>query len=216
MYLSARYYDPSTGQFLTRDPLVASTRSAYGYVAGNPLSSIDPTGLSSKGAAGSDGTHISGIDGCEHPNSERLQIGPGIFRPSNWFSMTWKEKLHWIRVHDTNRIKLVDDSYGAAFWNDGFTTSNVLRGVSYGAGAIAVFASGGTVVAVAGGVSVVAGVGAEAADDGPCRGERVTRAAALGTLGAATAGAFIAGGMEITGRVAGGAVLSANGMKIQC
>ena len=34
---------------MTRDPLVASTRSAYGYVAGNPLSSIDPSGLSSCG-----------------------------------------------------------------------------------------------------------------------------------------------------------------------
>ncbi len=44
-YLRARYYDPNTGQFLTRDPLVAETRSAYGYVAGNPLNSIDPTGL---------------------------------------------------------------------------------------------------------------------------------------------------------------------------
>lgn len=45
VYLRARYYDPATGQFLTRDPLVALTRSAYGYVGGNPLNGSDPLGL---------------------------------------------------------------------------------------------------------------------------------------------------------------------------
>jgi RHS repeat-associated protein len=40
-----RYYDPATGQFLTRDPLDATTRSAYGYVADNPLNAVDPLGL---------------------------------------------------------------------------------------------------------------------------------------------------------------------------
>jgi uncharacterized protein RhaS with RHS repeats len=40
-----RYYDPTTGQFLTRDPAVAATREAYGYVYGNPLNYTDPSGL---------------------------------------------------------------------------------------------------------------------------------------------------------------------------
>ena len=43
-YLRARYYDPTTGQFISQDPLVALTRSAYGYVGGNPLNGIDPSG----------------------------------------------------------------------------------------------------------------------------------------------------------------------------
>ena len=43
-YLRARYYDPATGQFLSRDPLTPLTRSPYGYVAGNPLNNADPTG----------------------------------------------------------------------------------------------------------------------------------------------------------------------------
>jgi hypothetical protein len=41
----ARYYDPSTAQFLTRDPLEATTGSAYGYAAGAPLDASDPSGL---------------------------------------------------------------------------------------------------------------------------------------------------------------------------
>jgi RHS repeat-associated protein len=42
--LRARYYDPATAQFTTRDPLVSKTRSPYAYVAGDPLNAIDPSG----------------------------------------------------------------------------------------------------------------------------------------------------------------------------
>ncbi|MDQ1492339.1 MAG: hypothetical protein QOJ23_4853 [Actinomycetota bacterium] len=44
-YLRARYYDPSTGTFLTRDPLEAQTREPYGYAGGSPLNATDPLGL---------------------------------------------------------------------------------------------------------------------------------------------------------------------------
>ncbi len=44
-YLQARYYDPATGQFLTRDPAAEATRSAYGFVSGSPLNGRDPQGL---------------------------------------------------------------------------------------------------------------------------------------------------------------------------
>ncbi len=36
---------PSIAQFLTVDPMVATTLSPYGYVAGNPLNAGDPSGL---------------------------------------------------------------------------------------------------------------------------------------------------------------------------
>jgi RHS repeat-associated protein len=44
-YLRARYYDPSTGQFLTRDPMEMNTREPYEYTGGNPVNMVDPTGL---------------------------------------------------------------------------------------------------------------------------------------------------------------------------
>ena len=44
-YLRARYYNPVTTQFLTRDPLEALTLAAYAYAAGDPLDLADPLGL---------------------------------------------------------------------------------------------------------------------------------------------------------------------------
>ena len=45
MIVIARYYDPTTAQFLSVDPDVATTLSPYGYVAGDPLNAGDPSGL---------------------------------------------------------------------------------------------------------------------------------------------------------------------------
>ena len=44
-YLRARYYDPQTAQFLTRDPLLPQTGQAYGYAGQSPLNATDPRGL---------------------------------------------------------------------------------------------------------------------------------------------------------------------------
>ncbi|GIV03908.1 MAG: hypothetical protein KatS3mg015_2738 [Fimbriimonadales bacterium] len=43
-HLGARYYDPTTGRFLSRDP-IKDGRNWYGYCDNNPLTRVDPTGL---------------------------------------------------------------------------------------------------------------------------------------------------------------------------
>lgn len=43
-YMRARYYEPSSGQFVARDPAVVRTRQPYAYVADSPLNHVDPTG----------------------------------------------------------------------------------------------------------------------------------------------------------------------------
>jgi RHS repeat-associated protein len=47
IYMRARFYDPATGEFMTRDPLgwAASGQNLYGYVFGNPVNGVDPSGL---------------------------------------------------------------------------------------------------------------------------------------------------------------------------
>ncbi len=44
-YLRGRYYDPSTGQFLTPDPGFATTLARYAYAEDDPLNAEDPSGL---------------------------------------------------------------------------------------------------------------------------------------------------------------------------
>jgi len=44
-YLRARYYDPATAQFMSRDPAVATTMAPYSYAAGDPLDATDPSGM---------------------------------------------------------------------------------------------------------------------------------------------------------------------------
>ncbi len=45
-YLSARTYDPTTRQFLTKDPAKADgEESAYQYCGGDPVGRVDPSGL---------------------------------------------------------------------------------------------------------------------------------------------------------------------------
>ena len=77
LYLRARYSDPTTGQFLTRDPIVARTRSAYAYADGNPINRTDPTGLVS--VCGS----FSFIEACTgDPPQVGVGVGPGRFGAS--------------------------------------------------------------------------------------------------------------------------------------
>ena len=45
IYLDHRYYDPSTDQFLSVDPLVAITGQAYAFAGNDPLNAADPLGL---------------------------------------------------------------------------------------------------------------------------------------------------------------------------
>lgn len=44
-YVRARYYDPITAQFLSRDPLEMATRQPYEYGGDDPADNFDPTGL---------------------------------------------------------------------------------------------------------------------------------------------------------------------------
>jgi RHS repeat-associated protein len=61
-YNRARWYNPATGSFLSRDPTgyAAGDANLYRYVANNPLSFTDPTGLSGSGGSGGSGGSSGG------------------------------------------------------------------------------------------------------------------------------------------------------------
>jgi len=59
-YMRARWYDPVTGRFMSRDPLKGQTDapaslSAFGYADGNPVTAGDPSGLCSDPRPGASG-----------------------------------------------------------------------------------------------------------------------------------------------------------------
>jgi RHS repeat-associated protein len=45
VYLRARWYDPATAQFTSRDPITAITHEPYQYAGSSPVMASDPTGL---------------------------------------------------------------------------------------------------------------------------------------------------------------------------
>ena len=49
-YLRARYYDPSNGSFLSRDPATSRTLAPYAYGGDSPLNQTDPSGRIDKSA----------------------------------------------------------------------------------------------------------------------------------------------------------------------
>ena len=51
LYLRARYYDPATAQFISRDPLFAATGQRYAYAGDSPTNMVDPTGLQGCGTS---------------------------------------------------------------------------------------------------------------------------------------------------------------------
>lgn len=75
IYLRARYYDPSTAQFLTRDPLLSLTRNVYGYTDGDPYLTGDPSGLLVLGWCFGATVFVVGGETCVVASS---------WRPSTW------------------------------------------------------------------------------------------------------------------------------------
>jgi RHS repeat-associated protein len=93
-YLRARYFDPTAGQFLSRDRNVAATRSAYGYVHENPVNYRDPSGL---------GTYdkvVQCYDSSGHPDGIVVQ--------------TWDTDYGYVNGESCDTL----NTAGGAIWGD--------------------------------------------------------------------------------------------------
>ena len=82
IYLVHRYYDPSTGQFVSVDPLVSMTGEAYGYTYDNPVNQYDPMGLDGSivppGGHGGRGGGGGGSGNCGCNNSPPHSCTPTV------------------------------------------------------------------------------------------------------------------------------------------
>lgn len=131
LYLRARYYDPETAQFLTRDPLELSTGSPYGYVGNSPLNGVDPTGMVS---APWDGVCFNnpfnpddGCDGIAEQHPEEAQAAAD-FAGGVLDAVTWGQ---WRRSDFlSSRVDECSAAFGA-----GVVTGTIIDLVAGGKGA---------------------------------------------------------------------------------
>jgi RHS repeat-associated protein len=76
-YLRARFYDPATAQFLTKDPLAELTHEPYGYARGNPLTYFDPTGRACIESFGPLGRYPNIVD-CIEGGAKEIAASPVV------------------------------------------------------------------------------------------------------------------------------------------
>lgn len=78
-YLRARSYDPATGQFLTRDPLLDQTGQPYAYGEGDPINNVDPSGSISWPTPDQLGTRVVGFfDGATFGATAHVRDALGL------------------------------------------------------------------------------------------------------------------------------------------
>jgi RHS repeat-associated protein len=153
-YLRNRYYDPTTAQFTTRDPVESFTLEPYEYAHNNPTNYRDPTGLCG----------IFGDGPCT-PAGIVDDIGE-------------RADDAWDRAYEET-TDFVDDAWDAAYEH----RVGIMQGGSVVLGVGAIIVTGGTASLLLAGGSALLAVGAEAADSKPCRGQRITQTAALAGVG---------------------------------
>jgi RHS repeat-associated protein len=78
IYLLNRYYDPSTGQFISVDPQLDQTQAPYSYANDDPVKESDPTGQSADLFANFGGTVVSG-GGSAGGGSVSFSVPFGVF-----------------------------------------------------------------------------------------------------------------------------------------
>ncbi len=125
-YLQARYYDPSTQQFLSVDPLLAVTGQAYNYVGGSPVTGGIPRDWRPTGCAFKLGARVShssvaqvGINGSlcfvaafgpHDPLDLAVQFSPGgtVGTPNRavWGSVLGLRSVDANRAHDLDGLFL--------------------------------------------------------------------------------------------------------------
>ena len=116
-YLRARYYDPGSGVFLSRDPLALAPSwlgSPHGYAYANPASRSDPSGLDSPWQPGWGIPHPCDIgavnrmvcgktrDYAEHLRHKWAMVG-------EYAHKNVEAAAHWLRDFSTECAKAVEE-----------------------------------------------------------------------------------------------------------
>ncbi|MFZ0665912.1 MAG: RHS repeat-associated core domain-containing protein [Acidimicrobiales bacterium] len=141
VYLVNRYYDPSTGQFLSVDPLVNQTGQPFSYAGDDPVNETDPDG----------DCWYCVFDPWSHANP----IYEGAYSDPTGLG--------------AEAVQTFDPAYTAinGYYNEWEATENGCGlSTELGYGAEGVVGVGGTELFALGGAGAVSGLGGAAADEG--------------------------------------------------
>lgn len=165
-YLRARYYEPITAQFLTRDPLESITRSPYGYVGGAPSDRTDPTGMATVGICGGANFQIPILgfagEGCltrtvNAPDDEIGVVGTygaslGVGEDASagaYYQITnagHLDELSGVFYYATVGGQFLEGAGATVFWSGDFSTYGIEFGPAVGLGVEAGIGVSNTIV----------------------------------------------------------------------
>lgn len=123
--IGARKYDPSTGRFISADPLLQEdspqTIGGYAYAGNDPVDGSDPTGLQMKAAIYGDGGTTPVVNG-----QQMLSISPHVSVSANSKSFlhlyeAYAKGMEWTYSHGSYKDAR---SQEAAAWNAGCSRIN--------------------------------------------------------------------------------------------
>ena len=126
-----RYYDPSTDQFLSIDPYVATTDQPYVFTNDNPLNYSDPLGLKIQGTGSAacdiqDSNTDIGIMACNGETSGgRSVLGVIIDTPTVEFSVM-------VGTVTTSSSISITGAYGVSVGSDGVTVTSGGKTATFG------------------------------------------------------------------------------------
>ena len=105
-YLRARYYEPETGRFLTRDSYLGSimeplTLNRYAYGVNNPVMNIDPSGHIPKWLSNAGKKVTSAVTSAW--NSTKSFVSKAVSTVGNAISNAVKEVKSWVAPINENK-----------------------------------------------------------------------------------------------------------------
>lgn len=198
--LGAREYDPSSGRFLSADPMLETTDpnqlSGYDYAGNDPVTSSDPSGLIGLSPIGSFLNSVAAPSAATTGSGHSLKtVGSGVFAAS--FTV------------GHHKMEVVEHSFSLPKWlaiiggGAALLGAGICIAVTEGACIVPILAGAADGAAYGGGAGAIAGAATAAITEGA--------GAVIGLAGAATAGVGAAGELlgdgagEVTGGESGAA-----------
>ncbi|WP_187344208.1 polymorphic toxin-type HINT domain-containing protein [Streptomyces sp. 3211.6] len=115
-HIGAREYEPSTGRFISVDPIIDITdplqMNGYTYANGNPITNSDPSGLMIYEGMDSGGISSGGCGGCNivnHPDDYHSIGFKSYYYPKDYDSYI---EMGPVKVHYTSQ-KALDNAFAA-------------------------------------------------------------------------------------------------------